>query len=210
MSQFVDLFVTFFIQMFIIVDPIAGVPVFLAITPGNSGDERRVMAFRGCLVAFGILVFFLLAGSPLLGRLGITAPAIRICGGGLLFFIGLEMLYGRRSGTETSPREQRLAETKDDISITPLAIPLLAGPGAITTALIFADKAQTFSHHLALLLALAGVFSVTFLFLRQADRLMKLVGVLGTTILTRVMGLVLAFLAVQYVIDGVTAVWSGI
>ncbi|MEZ4601129.1 MAG: MarC family protein [Syntrophotaleaceae bacterium] len=209
MSGFVELFVTFFVQMFIIVDPIVGVPVFLAITPDKSRAERRSMAFRGCLAAFGILVFFLLAGSPLLGRLGITAPAIRICGGGLLFFIGLEMLYGRRSGTETSYREQRLAEKKEDISITPLAVPLLAGPGAITTALIFADKAQSFPHYLALLLALAAVFGATFLFLRQADRFMNLIGPLGSTILARVMGLVLAFLSVQYVIDGIAAVWPG-
>lgn len=209
MTELIDLFIAFFIQMFIIVDPIAGVPVFLAITPDNSGEERRLMARRGCLVAFGVLVFFLLVGPPLVGYFGITPPAMRISGGILLFFIGLEMLYGRRSGTETSPRERRLAEAKEDISITPLAIPLLAGPGAITTALIFAGKARSFDHYLALFLVLAGVLALTFVFLRQADQFMKLVGVLGATILTRIMGLVLAFLAVQYVVDGVTAVWPG-
>lgn len=209
MTGFIDLFIAFFIQMFIIVDPIAGVPVFLGITPDNSDEERGLMARRGCLAAFGVLVFFLLVGAPLVGYFGITPPAMRICGGILLFFIGLEMLYGRRSGTESSPRERRLAEAKEDISITPLAIPLLAGPGAITTALIFAGKAQTLAHHLALFLALAGVLATAFVFLRQADRFMNLVGVLGVTILTRIMGLVLAFLAVQYVIDGATAVWPG-
>jgi len=205
----VDLFVAFFIQMFIIVDPVAGVPAFLAITPGNTAEERRLMARRGCLVSFGILAFFLLAGPPLLGFLGITAPAMRICGGILLFFIGLEMLSGRRSGTETSPREQRLAEAKDDISVTPLAIPLLAGPGAITTVLIFAARVQSPGQNLVLVLALAGVLGAAYLLLCQAGRFMHLVGALGTTILVRVMGLVLAFLAVQYVIDGVAARWPG-
>ena len=209
MTGFIELFVAFFIQMFILVDPVAGLPVFLAITPHNSAEERRRMARRGCLAAFGTLVFFLLVGPPLVGYFGITTPAIRIGGGLLLFVIGLEMLYGRLSRTETSAREQRLAEAKDDISITPLAIPLLAGPGAIATVLIFADKARTLAQHLSLLLGLAAVFAVTFLILRQADRLMKVIGDLGATIATRIMGLVLAFLAVQYVIDGVTAVWGG-
>ncbi|HXV20258.1 MAG TPA: MarC family protein [Desulfuromonadales bacterium] len=207
MTGFIDLWAAFFIQMFIIIDPIAGVPVFLAITPHSSSDKRRLMARRGCLAAFGVLAFFLLIGPPFVSFFGITPPAVRICGGVLLFFIGIEMLYGRRTGTETTPGEERLAEAKDDISITPLAIPLLAGPGAITTTLIFAGRAQTPADHLALFLSLAGVFALTFVFLRQADRLMNLIGLLGATILTRIMGLVLAFLAVQYVIDGITAAW---
>jgi multiple antibiotic resistance protein len=127
---------------------------------------------------------------------------VRICGGVLLFVIALEMLYGRPTGTGTSRREERLAEAKEDVSITPLAVPLLAGPGAIATALIFSDRAGAPLDWLALLAAAAVVFAATFLFLRRADALVRWIGSLGTAILTRIMGLLLAFLAVQYVVDG--------
>lgn len=203
----ISLFLAFAVQLFIIVDPIAGVAVFLAITPHDTQQERRAMARRGCLVACLVIVLFLLCGALILGYLGIRTPAIRICGGILLFVIALEMLYGRFTGTGTTPREERLAEVKEDISITPLAIPLLAGPGAITTALIFADYAETAIALLALLAACVLVFYVNYLFFRYADLLVKLIGNLGVTILTRIMGLVLAFLAVQYVVDGVQAVF---
>lgn len=203
----ISLFFAFAVQLFIIVNPIAGVAVFLAITPNDTQQERRAMARRGCLVACLVIVLFLLCGALILGYLGIQTPAIRICGGILLFAIALEMLYGRFTGTGTTPREERLAEVKEDISITPLAIPLLAGPGAITTALIFADYADTAMALLALLAACALVFIVNYLFFRYADLLLKLIGNLGVTILTRIMGLVLAFLAVQYVVDGVQAVF---
>ena len=205
----VSLFFAFAVQLFIIVDPIAGVAVFVAITPHDTPEERRTMARRGSLVAFLVISLFLLFGSLVLGYLGIETPAIRICGGILLFVIALEMLYGRFTGTGTTPREERLAEVKEDISITPLGIPLLAGPGAITTALIFADYAESFLGWLALLGACALVFAVNYLFFRHADLLLKVIGNLGVAILVRIMGLVLAFLAVQYVIDGVQAVLAG-
>jgi len=201
-----ELFFTFAMQLFIIVDPVAGVPVFLAITPDNTREERIAMARRGSAVAFAVTVFFILLGPSLLALFGIGAPAVRICGGILLFVIALEMLYGRVSGTETSSREKRLAQEKEDVSITPLAIPLLAGPGTITTALIFSGTAHGGAAHLALLLATAAVFFLGYLFLRQADSLMRVVGRLGMAVLTRVLGLVLAFLAAQYVIDGLRVV----
>ncbi|WP_432820954.1 MarC family protein [Trichloromonas sp.] len=198
-----DVFTAFALQLFIIVDPIAGVPVFLAITPDNTPQERRAMAIRGCLVAFAVLVFFLLFGRMVMNYFGIETPAVRICGGLLLFVISLEMLYGRPTGTGTSRREERLAEVKEDISITPLAFPLLAGPGAIATCLIFAEHARTAASLLALLGGSAAVFFVSCLFLLRADTLLRLLGTLGTAIVTRLMGLVLAFLSVQYVIDGI-------
>jgi len=175
MDSSFTLFTAFALQLFIIVDPIAGVPVFLAITPDNTRAQRRVMAVRGCLAAFAILVFFLLGGRLLMGYFAIETSAVRICGGLLLFVISLEMLYGRPTGTGTSPREERLAEAKADISITPPA----------------------------LLAASALVFVVTGLLLLRADALLRFIGALGAAIVTRLMGLVLAFLAVQYVIDGI-------
>lgn len=161
------------------------------------------MAVRGCLVAFVVLVFFILFGRMVMAYFGIETPAVRICGGLLLFAIALEMLYGRPTGTGTSRREERLAEAKDDISITPLAFPLLAGPGAIATCLIFTENARTAGSFLALLSGNAIVFVVTCLLLMRADDLVRLLGVLGTVIVTRLMGLILAFLAIQYVVDGI-------
>lgn len=200
-----ELLFSFALQLFLIVDPVAGVPVFLAITPHSDDLERRTMALRGCLVAFLVLAFFLLGGPVLVHWLGIGTPAVQICGGILLFVIALEMLYGRPTGTGTSPRETRLAGAKEDISITPLAIPLLAGPGAIATCLLFAAKASGPLAHLYLLAGAAAVFLVTYLLLAQAGTLARMLGTLGTAIVTRVMGLILAFLAVQFVIDGVRA-----
>lgn len=198
-----ELFTVFALQLFIIVDPVAGAPVFLAITPGDSRRQRRTMAIRGCLAAFAILVFFILGGRWVMAYFGIETPSVRICGGLLLFAISLEMLYGRVTGTGTSRREERLAETKDDISITPLGFPLLAGPGAIATCLIFVEQARSPAAYLALLAGVAAVFLATGLLLSRADDLNRLLGAFGATIVTRLMGLVLAFLAVQYVVDGI-------
>jgi len=202
MASAFELFTAFAVQLFIIVDPVVGVPVFLAITPHNTAAERRPMARRGCIAAFLVVAFFIVIGPLLLGYFGIQTASVRICGGVLLFIIALEMLYGRPTGTGTSRREERLAEAKEDVSITPLAVPLLAGPGAIATALIFADRAAAPLDWLALLAAAAVVFAVTWLFLRRADDLVRWIGSLGTAILTRIMGLLLAFLAVQYAVDG--------
>jgi multiple antibiotic resistance protein len=209
MEQISDIFLSLAVQLFIIVDPVAGVPLFLAITPNNTREERRRMARRGCGAAFLVMMFFVLAGPPLLAYFGIETPAVRICGGILLFVIALEMLYGKTTGTGTSRREERLAGEKEDISITPLAIPLLAGPGAITTILLFTDKAEVPFGYLAILLATATIFAVTYLFLARADRISGWLGTLGMTIVTRIMGLILAFISVQYVLDGVRTVMKG-
>lgn len=205
-----ELFIGFFVQLLVIVDPVAGVPLFLAITPGSSVEERRAMARRGCLLALLILAFFLLFGPTLLAYFGIGLAAVRICGGILLFVIALEMLYGRPTRTISSRRERELAGAKEDISLTPLAFPLLAGPGAIATSLLFAPRAAGVGDRLLLLAAAALVLLVTLLMLRRAEGLLRLVGDLGATIVTRLMGLILAFLAVQYVIDGVRGALGGV
>ena len=204
----IEVFFVFALQLLIIVDPVAAMPVFLAITPRSTSEDRQRMAVRACLVAFLVVVFFILVGPALLEFLKIETPAVRICGGILLFVIALEMLYGRVSGTETSPKEELLAQAKEDISITPLAIPLLAGPGTIATALIFAGRAASPLDYLALLVAAAVVFAVSCLVLRQTELLLKIIGRLGTKIMTRIMGLILAFLAVQYVLDGLETAFT--
>lgn len=140
MTHYVELLTVFVIQLFIIVAPLTGIPIFLAIIPGKTKLERRVMVLRSCIIAFLVIIFFLVAGSSILDYFGITTSAVRICGRILLFIISIELLYGRVSGTETSSQEERLAEEKEDVSVTPLAIPLLAGPGAIATTLVFTGR----------------------------------------------------------------------
>jgi multiple antibiotic resistance protein len=198
----------YIIQLFIIVDPLVGVPVFLAITPRNTSVERRSMARIGCFAGFLICAFFIVTGPLILTYLGIKTSAVRICGGILLFLIALEMVYGRLTGTVSSPREERLAEEREDISIMPLAFPLLAGPGAVATCLIFANQAVSVGQIIMLLVATALVFWSTYLCLRSADHIMALLGNLGVRIMTRVMGLLMAFLAVEYVVDGVLQVMA--
>ena len=197
----------FVVQLLVIVDPLAAVPIFLAITSHNTRQERRSIARRGCLVGFFAIVFFILAGPPLLDYFGIGSSAVFISGGLLLFVIALELLYGNPTGTQTSSSEERLAEKKDDVSVTPLAIPLLAGPGAIVTCLVFASQGRAPFALLLLVSGAAVVFVATYLLLHWADDLSRLLGVLGMKVAVRIVGLILAFIAVQYVINGVTALW---
>lgn len=208
MEHLLELFTVFVIQLFIVVDPVAGIPVFLAITPNKSGGERRSLALRGCTIGCIIIVFFLAGGHQVLTYFGIQTPAVQICGGILLFVISLDLLYGRATGTETSSRETRLAEVKQDISVTPLAIPILAGPGAIATSIIFAGRTSSFLEFGVLIAGCVTVFSATFICLHWADQLNRIIGDLGMTILTRIMGLLIAFISVQYVIDGVRTLMS--
>lgn len=196
---------TFFIQMVIIVDPVVAVPVLLAITPHRDRSQRRHTVLRGCGVAFLLSGFFLLVGPLFLGYFGIGTAAVLIAGGVLLFLIALEMLYGRMTGTGTTPREERLAEERQDVSVFPLAFPVLAGPGAVATCLIFAAQVASLGDRLALLVAAFAVFVLTCLVLLRAELLMKLLGSLGVSIASRIMGLLLALLAAQYVIDGIQA-----
>jgi len=201
--------ITFLIQMLIIVDPVVAMPVLLTITPRNTPVERRQMARRGCSAAFLLSGFFLLVGPLFLTYFGIDTPAVLITGGVLLFLIALEMLYGRITGTGTTPREERLAEERPDVSIFPLAFPVLAGPGAVATCLIFAAQSPSLTQRLERLLASLVVFALTYLLLARAELLMKMIGSLGVSVATRIMGLLLALLAVQYVINGTTAIFGG-
>ncbi|MDD2272999.1 MAG: MarC family protein [Desulfuromonadaceae bacterium] len=204
--RYIELFTVLVVQLFIIVDPLTSVPVFLAITPGKSTGERRTIARRSCIIAFFIIVFFLVAGSPILDYFGITTSAVRICGGILLFIISLELLYGRTTRTQMSSREERLAEEKGDVTVTPLAIPLLAGPGAIATTLVFAGRAENMLAFAILIAGVALVFGCAYIILHWAEQLSGVIGPLGMKIMTRTMGLLLAFIATQYVIDGIQAV----
>lgn len=204
-----DFVISALVTLLLVVDPVGLVPAFLAMTEGLPRAARKQVATRACLIAFGILVGSALIGDWLLYHLGIGLPAFRIAGGLLLFSIASEMVFGVRVERETRTAEQAVHERVRNIAAFPLAIPLLAGPGAITAVILLAGRAR------GDLLALGGLFGVVVavtaaslaVFL-LAGRIGRLLGVTGNIVMSRLLGVVLAALAVQFVLDGVRAVWS--
>lgn len=203
-----QLFLDIFIVLFVVVDPIGLVPMFAAMTQGGTPAYRRRMALRGTFIAGVLLFVFVLGGAELLRALGIGMPAFRIAGGILLFLVALDMVFARHSGIRsTTEREQREAELKADVSVFPLAFPLIAGPGALTTVLLMAGRHSAEPHRIAVvLLVVVLVLLLVLLALLQAERILRLMGETGANVITRVFGVILAALAVQYVLDGLEAV----
>jgi multiple antibiotic resistance protein len=187
-----------------VVDPIGLAPTFLAVTEGLSVRYRRQVALRAALIAGAILIGSALFGDWLLRQLGITLPAFRIAGGLLLFAIASEMVFGVRQQRATKDAEQALDEHIHNMAAFPLAIPMLAGPGAITATILLAGQAGGRPLWLAILLgvivAVAGASLLAFV---AAERIGRLIGVTGNIVLSRLLGVILAALAVQYVVDGV-------
>ena len=203
-----------FLTMLVVMDPIGLAPLYIGLAGGRSRDERRAIALRASLVAGGIILLFGLLGKPLLDHLGISLDAFRVAGGVLLFLIALDMVFGRGNVShEPSDKDQSAAapsaaqrsqDGQADISVFPLAIPLIAGPGTLASIMILSGGA----HGNALLLGgvfvvTAGVLLLCYLALRLSGQIARLVGQSGIHVITRVLGVLLAALAVQYVADGV-------
>jgi multiple antibiotic resistance protein len=211
----IEFALTSFVTLFVIFDPVGNVPIFLAITPKATTEERLRIAARGTLAAGAVLVVFAFGGEWLLSALGITLPAFRIAGGILLLLLAIEMVFARQSGLRTTTKGEEAeashrAAAHEDVAIFPLAVPLLAGPGAMASILLLAGAAVADIFEKAVLIAvLFAILPVTFLCLVAGSRILARIGVTGINVLTRVFGIVLAALAVQYVIDGVKAVMSG-
>jgi multiple antibiotic resistance protein len=205
-----EFFLSAIVTLVVVVDPVGLVPVFLALTYRYPRAVRLQVALRGCVIALAILTGTALIGDWLLGELGISLPAFRIAGGVLLFSIAFEMLFGRRKERDSKDAEQAIEEHVRNIAAFPLAIPLMAGPGALTATILLAGRA----HGDPLLLGgLLGVIAVVillcwfvFLFAVSIERLL---GVTGNVVISRLLGVILAALAVQFVIDGIRAVWTG-
>ena len=202
-----DFLVSAFVTLFVVVDPLGLVPAFLALTHGMKAKARRQVAVRAALIACAILAGFALIGDWLLARLGISLPAFRIAGGLLLFYVAFQMVLEQRAEEESSTAESALEARVRHIAAFPLAIPLMAGPGAITATVLLAGQARAAPLLLVLLLAVIAVIAAiclaVFLF---AARIHRLFGATVNSVLSRLLGVVLAALAVQYVIDGVRAV----
>lgn len=196
-----------FIVLFVVIDPIGLAPMFGALTRGGSDTYRRRMAVKAIALSSGILLVFVFSGDALLGALGISVPAFRIAGGILLFLVAIDMVFARHSGLRsTTVHEQEEARFKEDISVFPLAFPLIAGPGALTTILLLLGDVRgnpwMYGGMLGVLLL---VLLITLIALLSAGRIMKLLGETGANVLDRLFGVILSALAVQFVVDGARA-----
>jgi multiple antibiotic resistance protein len=199
-----EFFFDSFVILFVVIDPIGLVPMFVALTHGESAAFRRRMALRGVTTAGGVLIVFVLAGDWLLRALGIGMAAFQIAGGLLLFLLAVDMVLARPSGLRgPTAREQQEAARSRDISVFPLAVPLIAGPGALTTVLLrVGDRGGDPEAILAVIAVLVVVLAMTLGTLLLANRVMRWIGETGVNVVTRVLGIVLAALAVQYALDG--------
>ncbi|MGA9852218.1 MAG: MarC family protein [Gammaproteobacteria bacterium] len=200
-------FVNMFIVLFVVVDPIGVTPMFGALTRGSGNAHRRRMAFKASALAALILLIFAFIGDWLLKALGISIPAFKIAGGVLLFLIAIDMVFARQSGGRTATtREEEEARIKEDISVFPLAFPLIAGPGALATILLMVSEARgNVVSFVGLIVVLLLVLLITLLCMLAAGRLMKILGETGANVVGRLFGVILAALAVQFVVDGIQA-----
>ena len=199
----IELFGSALVTFLVIIDPPGCAPIFASLTRGTTPEHRRAMAIRSSLIAWAILMFFALLGRPMLHALGISLASFRIAGGILLFFIAFDMIFERR----TERREKRAEQIEgtpeaEDISVFPMAIPMITGPGSIASAMLWVSRAETPLHVAVVLAAITTVMVITLLTLLAAGPLMRLIGEKIEAMITRVLGVILAALAAQFVIDG--------
>jgi multiple antibiotic resistance protein len=198
------------VTLVVVVDPIGLVPAFVAITTGLPAQARRNVALRACLIAAVILAGSALLGDWLLRTLSITLPAFRIAGGLLLFSIASEMVFGVRIARQSKAAEEVIEDHVRNIAAFPLAIPLMAGPGAITATVLLSGRSGGDPMLLSILLGvIAAVMLLCLLVFTAAGRIAGLIGITGNVVMSRLLGVLLAALAVQYVIDGVRAALAG-
>lgn len=199
-----------FVTLLVVVDPLGVAPIFVALTHALDAVERRNTLVRALINAFGITLFFLLCGRFVLFYLGVTVHAFAISGGILLFAAALPMLFGQRPGLQ-APKSDEQNTAGENIAIFPLAIPLLSGPGTITTVLLLTNQAGGDLLRMGILVAvIAAVYLIAWLVLNTGERLMTHLGVGKVHTITRVLGIVLAALAVQYVLNGITGYYDSL
>jgi multiple antibiotic resistance protein len=195
----------FFVVFFVVVEPISLIPLFSGLTSGATADYKRRMAVKAVLVAAAILVLFALGGAAFLDLMGISLEAFRIFGGMLLFLLSLEMVFARESGTRTSSSEAAESKRRADVSVFPLAFPFIAGPGALATILLWFGPLHLSMQPVLFSAYLLGVILVLILALvcmLLAEPLMRVLGVTGANVASRLLGVILGALAVQFVLDG--------
>ena len=201
-----DVILNAFATLFVTIDPIGLAPLFIGLTSDMTPSQRRSVALRACLIALLLMVIFLFAGQIILDTMGITIHAFRVAGGLLLFYMAFEMVYGKRQDRKLKESETAItADQIANISVFPLALPLIAGPGAISATILLASQSVTIEWRLILLVIIAFVILLVWLAFIASQVLDRLLGFTGRMILTRLLGVLLAALSVQFVVDGVKA-----
>ena len=188
--------------VFFVVDPMGVVPVFVAMTQRDSVEKRNAMARRAALTAFVILTVFAVAGTVIFRLLGVTLGAFKVAGGILLLLTAIEMLRAQQARTRIIPEEQQEGAEKDDVAIFPLAIPLLAGPGAIATVIALMGRAGRTLFMVPVVLSIALTCAASYAMLRAAVPISRLLGVTGLNVMNRVIGLIIGAIAMQFIFDG--------
>lgn len=202
-----------FVTLFVIIDPFAVIPVFVLLTRTSTAIQKRQIALKSSVIATILLLSFAFIGDSLLDAMDISEPAFRIAGGFLLLLAAIEMVVAKSGGFHsTTDDENKETAHRDDISVFPLAIPLIAGPGALTSVVVLMRQAENMNRtaEVGVLLILVLILAITYTSLLVGDRIMKLLGVTGTNVLTRVFGIILAALAVQNMINGLKMVISSV
>jgi multiple antibiotic resistance protein len=203
-----DLFVSAFVTLFVVIDPPGCAPIFAGLTSGAPAAEARRMALRACFIAALILVAFALFGERLLGALHIELNSFRIAGGIMLFLIALEMVFEKRTERREDRAEKITADEIADISIFPMAMPMIAGPGSIASVMLLMSQSNGLASSAVVLAAMASILALTLLALLIAGPIMRVVGAKIEAVVSRLLGVLLAALAAQFVIDGLRASFS--
>lgn len=200
----IELLVNGFVTLFVILDPLRLMPLFLTLTPGASPARRREIALKATVIAGGILVAFSLFGLAILDGLGITLGAFRVAGGLFLFWIGFELVFEKRRERHERSATIAVEDTGDgdDVAAFPLALPLMAGPGAISATILLSGSLPTLSGQAGLILVIVAALAINFLVLASSHRVERYIGRSGRAIISRLLGVLLAALAVQFVADG--------
>jgi multiple antibiotic resistance protein len=198
----IELFLSSFITFFVVIDPPGCAPIYAGLSAGADPAQRRAMAFRAVTIAGLILFVFALFGEALLKGLGIELASFRIAGGIMLFLIALEMVFERRTERREDRAAKVTADHVDDVSIFPMAMPMIAGPGSIATVMLLMAKSEGIERSAVVLAAMAANLLLTLIALLAAGPLMRMLGVRIEAVITRLLGVLLAALAVQFVIDG--------
>ena len=202
----IELFVSAFVTFFVVIDPPGCAPIYASLTSGAAPADRRAMAIRAIIVSLGILVVFAVFGEDLLSALGISLDAFRIAGGIMLFLIALEMVFEKRQ-TRREDRAEKIIDTPEveDVSVFPMALPMIAGPGSIATVMLLMARSNGIEETAVVLGAMVAVLLLTLLSLLAAGPIMRILGAKIEAVITRLLGVLLAALATQFVVDGLKA-----
>ena len=204
-SHFWTLILGTIVALLPLINPLASAPTFLAITEGDSHERRHSQLIRACLYMVAILVAFLIGGRFIMDFFGISIPGLRIAGGILVAGIGFGMLLGKNTeGTTDDEEAKAAARAKRDISFSPLAMPMLSGPGAIAVTIGFTSLATGLTDYVAIILGILVVAGITYVVLNLSERTVRLIGVNGMSALTKIMGFLLLCIGIQFVVNGVT------